>query len=343
MATSNLHKWASLPDPSPADLARAAEGDAEAFKLIVERYQGMVYSVAYNVLGNHTDAEDAAQEAFLRCYRKLPQFRSEATFSTWLFRLALTAVRGLQAPRAAPPGARGGAGAGRRRPSPQLGEGIDAATIVAALHDLPEDYRVPTVLRDVYGLPYQEIAETTGRPLGTVKVMVHRGRASLRLKLRAGGVGPDQGPAGAVRERRLMDCSYFRERINHYVDGELGYLEVAELQAHLSFCPDCAAELAQLGEVRGALAAWGRLELAPPPGFAERVMAAVELEPAPGSPKPFGRAVEDALAEARRHAGPHPAARRPHHPRQERHRLGPGRRRRGHRPRERATAAARGS
>jgi len=90
-----------------------------------------------------------------------------------------------------------------------------------------------------------------------------------------------------------MDCSYFRERINNFIDGELGYLDVAELQQHLSFCPDCAAELAQLGKVRGDLAAWGRLELAPPPGFAERVTAAVELEPAPA--KPFGRAVNDAL------------------------------------------------
>ena len=92
-----------------------------------------------------------------------------------------------------------------------------------------------------------------------------------------------------------MDCSYFRERINLYIDGEMGYLEVAELQSHLSFCPDCAAELAQVGEVRGALAAWRRLELVPPPGFAERVMAAVESEPAPGSPKPFGQAVNDTL------------------------------------------------
>ena len=186
MTPSNLHKWASLPDPSPADLARAATGDAEAFTLIVERYQGMVYSVAYNVLGNSTDAEDAAQEAFLRCYRKLPQYRSEATFSTWLFRLALTAAvdyRRHERVRPEPvevPDVAGDAG--------EPGGGIDAATIVAALADLPEDYRVPTVLRDVYGLPYQEIAEITGRPLGTVKVMVHRGRASLRLKLRAVGV-----------------------------------------------------------------------------------------------------------------------------------------------------------
>ena len=56
-------------------------------------------------------------------------------------------------------------------------------TLVAALHSLPDDYRVPTVLRDIYGLPYQEIADLTARPLGTVKVMVHRGRASLRLRL----------------------------------------------------------------------------------------------------------------------------------------------------------------
>jgi len=196
MAASNLHKWATLPDPSPAELARAAEGDAQAFTLIVERYQGMVYSVAFNVLGDHTDAEDAAQEAFVRCYRKLSQFRSEATFSTWLFRLALSASVDYQRRE-------------RRRPepvdvpdlvdggSPDLDDGVTAATLAAALHDLPDDYRVPTVLRDVYGLPYQEIAEATGRPLGTVKVMVHRGRASLRLRLRAEGARPAAAHAGA--------------------------------------------------------------------------------------------------------------------------------------------------
>jgi len=92
-----------------------------------------------------------------------------------------------------------------------------------------------------------------------------------------------------------MDCSYFRERINEYVDGEMDYMQVAELQAHLSFCPDCALELAQTGELRGVLADWGRLELAPPPGFAERVMAAVELEPAPGTHKSVGQLVDETL------------------------------------------------
>jgi anti-sigma factor RsiW len=92
-----------------------------------------------------------------------------------------------------------------------------------------------------------------------------------------------------------MDCSYFRERINRYIDGELGYFEVAELQSHLSFCPDCAEELAQTGAVRGTLAAWGRAELAPPPGFAERIAAAVEHEAAPAASRSFGEAIDVSL------------------------------------------------
>jgi anti-sigma factor RsiW len=91
-----------------------------------------------------------------------------------------------------------------------------------------------------------------------------------------------------------MDCSYFRSRLNEFVDGELGYLDVAELQGHLSFCADCAAELAQLSEVRGVLATWGEAELAPPPGFAERVAAAAALQAKPGQAT-LGRVVGDAL------------------------------------------------
>jgi len=91
-----------------------------------------------------------------------------------------------------------------------------------------------------------------------------------------------------------MDCSYFRARLNQYVDGELGYLEVAELQDHLSFCPHCSAELGQLSELRGALATWGEVELASPPGFAERVAVAAALEPKPGEAT-VGRVVNDVL------------------------------------------------
>lgn len=96
-----------------------------------------------------------------------------------------------------------------------------------------------------------------------------------------------------------MDCGYACERINRYLDGELGYLEVAELQGHLSFCPQCAAELTLTGEVRGALAAWGRLELAPPGGFAERVAAAAASESAAGAVGGALRRLDEALGHAR--------------------------------------------
>jgi anti-sigma factor RsiW len=91
-----------------------------------------------------------------------------------------------------------------------------------------------------------------------------------------------------------MECSYFRARLNEFVDGELGYLDVAELQGHLSFCPDCAAELAQLSELRGAMAVWGEAELVPPPAFVERVAAAAGQQAKPGQAT-LGRVVGDAL------------------------------------------------
>jgi RNA polymerase sigma-70 factor (ECF subfamily) len=153
----------------------------------------MVYSVAYNVLGSRLDAEDAAQDAFLRCFRRLPQYRSEASFSTWLFRLALTtAVDARRRERRQPEPAEVPELADER--AADFADRVDPSALARALGDLPEDYRTPTVLRDVYGLPYQEIAELTARPLGTVKVMVHRGRAALRLRLRATG----SVPAGAT-------------------------------------------------------------------------------------------------------------------------------------------------
>ncbi len=83
-----------------------------------------------------------------------------------------------------------------------------------------------------------------------------------------------------------MDCSRFREHIQRFVDGELPDPLVAEFQAHLSFCGECAAELRELSAARGALARWGAVELAAPVGFADRVLAAARTLP---RPTPGGR------------------------------------------------------
>jgi len=187
VTTSNCNKRRLPPDPSSEEIGRAAAGDVAAFTRIVERYQGMAYSIAYKMLGDRQDAEDATQEAFMSCYRRLATFRSESLFSTWMFRLTVSAaadVRRREARR------RAAGTVAANEPVRETRDSTDGGSLAAALAELPPDYRVPTVLRDVYGLAYQEIADVTGRPLGTVKVMVHRGRASLRLRLRSMGLVP---------------------------------------------------------------------------------------------------------------------------------------------------------
>jgi RNA polymerase sigma factor (sigma-70 family) len=186
MTPSNFPDHTDLPEPSSHDLEAATAGDREAFRRIVERYQGMVYTMAYNLLGNHVDAEDASQEAFLRLHQKLSGFRGYSTFTTWFFRLALNAIIDYER-RERKYGALPDVPEPVADPEAEALRRAGYATVMKALADLPPDYRLPLVLRDLYGLRYGEISDALDRPLGTIKACVHRGRTSLRLRLRASG------------------------------------------------------------------------------------------------------------------------------------------------------------
>jgi len=186
MTPSNFADHTDLPEPSPFDIAAAAGGDREAFRRIVERYQGMVYTMAYNLLGNHVDAEDASQEAFLRLHQKLNGFRGYSTFTTWFFRVALNAIIDYQR-RDRKYGSLPDVPEPVADPEAEVLKRAGYANVIRALAELPPDYRLPLVLRDLYGLRYGEISDALDRPLGTVKACVHRGRTSLRLRLQASG------------------------------------------------------------------------------------------------------------------------------------------------------------
>ena len=174
-------RWPRVADPPAADIQRAAAGDTDAFHSLVQRYQRLVLGVAYTVLGDWHDAEDAAQEAFLRLHRGLPQYRAEAAFGTWVFRLAVTAAldqrrrlwRRAGAPLGPPPGL----------PEATPEQRAEAAELLAAMAALSAALRAPLVLREVYGYEYAEIAALLGKPVGTVKAAVHRGRAAVLEKL----------------------------------------------------------------------------------------------------------------------------------------------------------------
>jgi RNA polymerase sigma-70 factor (ECF subfamily) len=178
--TSNIEQLQRSPrvaDPPAGEIQRAAAGDAEAFHEIVRRYERMVFSVAYTVLGDPHEAEDAAQEAFLRLHRGLQRYRGEAAFGTWVFRLAITAAldrRRWSSRRAAAP-------LDPLPASPQATpeQRAEAEELLAAMAALSAALRAPLVLREVYGYEYAEIAALLGKPVGTVKAAVHRGRAAV--------------------------------------------------------------------------------------------------------------------------------------------------------------------
>ena len=168
-------------------VARARAGDGPALDVLVERYAPRVNRIAAQALGDLEDARDAAQESLVKLCTRLRQFRGDAQFSTWLHRLVVNTCRDVQARKQA-------------RPAEPLDlreetAGTDwdpaAATLLAdlrhevahALARLSPDQRAVVVLRDAFGLPYEEIARIASMPVGTAKCYVHRGRERLRVGL----------------------------------------------------------------------------------------------------------------------------------------------------------------
>jgi len=169
-------------------LARLRAGDDQAFEELVTVYQHRLFGVALRMLGSRAEAEEIAQETFLRAHRALGEFRGEARLGTWLYAIASRLCLNRLA-----------AGSRRHERSDEMAllqrpaEGADAAAALertelqAALQEavaaLPEERRIVVVLRDLEGLAYEEIAEVLGLPLNTVRTRLHRARTDLKAKL----------------------------------------------------------------------------------------------------------------------------------------------------------------
>ena len=174
-------------------LRRAGEGDQEAFGCLVRAYEKRVFAVTRRLCADPSDAEEAAQDAFLAVWQGLPGFRGEASFSTWLYRLTVNACTDILRRRQRRSGRDGPLEEAEtlpgREPSPQ--ETVERrelrAALEAGLRQLPEEYREALVLRELRQLSYGEIAAATGVELGTVKSRISRGRGLLRKFLTESG------------------------------------------------------------------------------------------------------------------------------------------------------------
>ncbi|MBT2511783.1 sigma-70 family RNA polymerase sigma factor [Streptomyces sp. ISL-98] len=163
---------------------RASEGDDDAFAVLVRRHSSSLLALAYHLLGNRADAEDAVQDAFLSAWRRLPEFRHGALFGTWMYRIVtnrcLNTLR--RQPRALPLDAVPELTARDAGSSPPHVAETDAATtaLAQALRRLDPDQRVCWVLRELHGLHYEEIAHVTGTSEQTVRGRLFRARHTLR-------------------------------------------------------------------------------------------------------------------------------------------------------------------
>ena len=171
------------------ELVRAAAGgDEEAFAQLVALHEKKVYNLALRMCGNPEDAADAAQDAFLAAWKGLPNFRGEAGFSTWLYRLTSNAAidqlrKGKrQREEASLDDGDLPLDVPDRQPGPQ--EAAESAELQRAvadgLRELSEDHRQILLLREYQGLSYDEIAQALEVDLGTVKSRISRARRALR-------------------------------------------------------------------------------------------------------------------------------------------------------------------
>ncbi len=175
---------------------RVQKGDKAAFDLLVRKYQHRVLKLVSRFVNDAAEAEDVAQEAFLKAYRALPAFRGDSAFYTWLYRIAINTAKNTLV-------------SNRRRPidfdldlqdpeqhdrqallkDADTPEGVlltdeIRGVVERALEQLPDDLRTAIVLRELEGLSYEEIAEAMDCPVGTVRSRIFRAREAIDKKLK---------------------------------------------------------------------------------------------------------------------------------------------------------------
>jgi RNA polymerase sigma-70 factor (ECF subfamily) len=193
-------------DASDLSLVRRVQrGDKGAFDALVLKYQHKLVKLVMRYVRNPAEAEDIAQEAFIKAYRALPQFRGDSAFYTWLYRIAINTAKNAVVSRERSPveydldrnnNDESYDMQGRMKDS-ETPEGLVLtdeirSTVNAAIDALPEDLRTAIVLRELEGLSYEEIAAAMDCPVGTVRSRIFRAREAIDRRLREvfeGGLG----------------------------------------------------------------------------------------------------------------------------------------------------------
>jgi RNA polymerase sigma-70 factor (ECF subfamily) len=186
-------KAMSQPASSDADaavIARYVAGDVEAFSVLVDRYRNAVYSFAYHLTGDAEEANDLAQEAFVRAYRALPRFRADAKFQSWLFAICANLCKSWLRGKSRRPVLLDDVtqtDSLRHNDDPSPTELLAARArrreVREAIRSLPTPYRLVVILRHLRDMSYEDIAAALNLPVTTVEHRLRTAREMLRKKL----------------------------------------------------------------------------------------------------------------------------------------------------------------
>lgn len=177
------------PGAEERELVSASQrGDREAFDRLVERYQRDVYRLCFRYVNRHEDADDLAQEAFLKAYRAIGRFRGESAFSTWIYRIAVNTCLNFRTSRR-PRSEELPETIADTRPgvAARLEEDERARRVREAVGRLPEKQRAALILKVYHELTHEEVASILGTTVGTVKANVFHALGNLRKLLGGGG------------------------------------------------------------------------------------------------------------------------------------------------------------
>lgn len=175
---------------------RVQAGDKKAFDLLVQKYQFKLVKMISRYVADPSEAQDVAQETFIKAYRALPNFRGESSFYTWIYRIgANTAKNYLVAQGRRPPGSDVDAQDAEQYAGDSLLRETDTPeglaqreeierTVFDAIEALPDDLRTAITLRELDGLSYEEIAQAMDCPVGTVRSRIFRAREAIDNRLR---------------------------------------------------------------------------------------------------------------------------------------------------------------
>ena len=176
---------------------RAQKGDSRAFELLVSKYQRRLTRLLFRFIKDEHEVNDVAQEAFIKAYRALPNFRGDSAFYTWLYRIASNTAKNFLVVNGRQPVIQGSLATDEgelldlteqmpdyRTPETDLLNREIIQTVDAAVAGLPEELRQAITLREMEGLSYEEIAQTMNCPIGTVRSRIFRAREVIAKELR---------------------------------------------------------------------------------------------------------------------------------------------------------------